>query len=68
MNNFLAKKWADFRHCDEGVTLVEYGIAIVLAITLGVGALTLLAGDIGVSMGVAGGIMLDEAPAAPVAQ
>lgn len=30
----------------SGVTLVEYGIAIGLAITIGAGAFTLLSGDI----------------------
>lgn len=43
-----------FRRDEKGVTLVEYGIAIALAVTLGVGALSLLATDIGTAMGVAG--------------
>ena len=60
MRDVLLKEWVRFRHCDEGVTLVEYGIAIALAVTLGAGALTLLAGDIGVAMGLAG----DEMPSA----
>ena len=50
MRDLLLKKWIQFRHCDEGVTLVEYGIALVLAITLGTGALALLAGVIGGQM------------------
>jgi len=29
-----------FAACDSGVTLVEYGIALILAITLGTAALT----------------------------
>ncbi len=29
MRDYLLKKWIDFRHCDDGVTLVEYGIAVV---------------------------------------
>lgn len=57
MRDVLLKKWIQFRHCDEGVTLVEYGIAIALAITLGTGALGLLAGSIGTSMGNAGALM-----------
>ena len=57
MNNYLLKKWIDFRHCDEGVTLVEYGIAIALAITLGTAALAALATSIGTSMGNAGNLM-----------
>jgi len=42
MNDYLLKKWIDFRHCDEGVTLVEYGIAIILAVTVGTAALAAL--------------------------
>ena len=57
MNDYLLKKWIDFRHCDEGVTLVEYGIAIALAITLGTAALAALATSIGTSMGNAGTLM-----------
>ena len=57
MKDALLKKWVAFRHCDEGVTLVEYGIAIALAITLGTAALSLLATDIGTSMGNAGALM-----------
>lgn len=54
MRELLLKEWIRFRHCDDGATLVEYGIAIALAVTLGAGALTLLAGEIGVAMGAAG--------------
>ena len=43
----------------RGVTLVEYGIALALAITLGAGALTALSGEIGVAMGTAGTSMPD---------
>lgn len=57
MRDTLLKTWIRFRHCEEGVTLVEYGIAIALAITLGGGALGLLAGSIGTSMGNAGALM-----------
>ena len=38
------------RHTDEGATLVEYGIALGLAIALGAGALATLATDVGGSM------------------
>lgn len=57
MRDTFLKTWIRLRHCEEGVTLVEYGIAIALAITLGTGALALLAGDIGTSMGNAGALM-----------
>ena len=57
MRDALLKLIIRFRHDDEGVTLVEYGIAIALAITLGTSALALLATDIGTSMGNAGALM-----------
>jgi Flp pilus assembly pilin Flp len=44
----------DFWHCEQGATLVEYGIAIALAITLGAGALLALGGEIGDAMTLAG--------------
>ena len=46
-----------FRKDERGVTLVEYGIAIALAVLLGTGALALLAGEIGTAMGAAGAAM-----------
>jgi pilus assembly protein Flp/PilA len=46
--------WSRFRACDKGATLVEYGIALGLAVTLGAGALSLLAGDVGSRMDSAG--------------
>ncbi|MEE9427816.1 MAG: hypothetical protein V3V25_06660 [Paracoccaceae bacterium] len=57
MRDVLLKKWIAFRHCDEGVTLVEYGIAITLAILVGGVALTALATAISGSMGTAAGAM-----------
>ena len=42
--------WIRFTKCEEGATLVEYGIALGLAVTLGAGALALLAGDVGSTM------------------
>ena len=48
---------ARFRQDDEGVTLVEYGVAVALAVALGIGALTLLAGDVEGAMGAAGAVM-----------
>lgn len=53
MRDYLLNKWIEFRHNDEGVTLVEYGIAIILAVTVGTGTLLLLAGDINTVMGTA---------------
>lgn len=43
----------------SGVTLVEYGIAIGLAITIGAGAFALLAGEISAGMQAVGVLMPD---------
>ena len=43
-----------FRKDERGVTLVEYGIGITLAVVLGIGALSALAGDVAVGMQSAG--------------
>ena len=43
-----------FRKDERGVTLVEYGIGITLAVVLGIGALSALAGDVAVGMQAAG--------------
>ena len=61
MNDQLLNLWIRFRHCEDGATLVEYGIALGLAVTLGAGALVTLAGDVGTTMGAAG----DAMPTAP---
>lgn len=44
---------------ERGVTLVEYGIALALAVTVGTAALATLAGEIGGATGAAGGAMPD---------
>ncbi len=59
MRDYLLKEWIRFQHCDEGVTLVEYGIAIALAVGLGTLALTTLAGEISGAMVAAGNEMPD---------
>ena len=46
MFKFLSSKLRSFRRDEEGVTLVEYGIAIVLAVLVGTGALITLAGSV----------------------
>lgn len=43
-----------FKTCDAGVTLVEYGVALALAIVIGGGAIGLLAQDVTSSLGRAG--------------
>ena len=50
MRDVLLKKWIQFRHCDEGVTLIEYGIALLLAVTFGVAGMTVLGTQFGVTM------------------
>ena len=56
MNKFT-NLWTRFRNCDEGATLVEYGIALGLAVTLGAGALIALGEDVGTTMNAAGDAM-----------
>jgi pilus assembly protein Flp/PilA len=51
MRSALVSLFQRFRRDEKGVTLVEYGIALVLAITVGVGALTLLGGEVSDQMG-----------------
>ena len=57
MRDMILKTLIRLRHDDEGVTLVEYGIAIALAVGLGTAALTTLAGEISGAMGAAGTAM-----------
>lgn len=57
MTDRLLKTWIRFQCEEDGATLVEYGIAIALAVALGTGALALLAGEIGTAMGAAGTVM-----------
>ncbi len=46
MRDALTKLFARFRKDEEGVTLVEYGIALILAVTVGVTVLGGLAGEV----------------------
>lgn len=57
MRDQLLKLYVHLRHDERGVTLVEYGIAIALAVALGTGALLALSNDIGSAMGNAGAQM-----------
>jgi len=57
MRDLLLKSYIKFRHDERGVTLVEYGIAISLAVALGTVALLALSNDIGNAMGNAGAQM-----------
>jgi Flp pilus assembly pilin Flp len=57
MGDKLLKLYIRLRHDDRGVTLVEYGIAIALAVALGTGALLALGNSIGGAMSNAGNQM-----------
>jgi pilus assembly protein Flp/PilA len=57
MYNALLKTFIRFRHNDEGVTLVEYGVAVALAVAVGIGALTVLGTNVSDAMGAAGARM-----------
>ena len=46
----MRKLFQNFRKSESGATLVEYGVALILAIVLGGGALSILAGDTGEQM------------------
>ncbi|UWQ79797.1 hypothetical protein K3725_01980 [Leisingera sp. S132] len=57
MTAYLKTMLSKLRGDERGVTLVEYGIAIALAVALGTAALDNLAGDVGDSMDAAGACM-----------
>lgn len=50
MHSELMKKLRTFRTSDDGVTLVEYALALTLAITVGTATLTGLSGDVTTEM------------------
>ncbi|WP_281842650.1 Flp family type IVb pilin [Sinisalibacter aestuarii] len=69
MRNFVRKTMLRLRKDERGVTLVEYGIAIALAVSLGTGALLSLGGEIGGAMNAAGAQMPgDSTYTAPVVE
>ncbi|MBY6067219.1 hypothetical protein KUW17_10740 [Leisingera aquaemixtae] len=57
MTAYLNMMLAKLRRDERGVTLVEYGIAIALAVAVGTGALAALGVEITTAMGVAGTAM-----------
>ena len=57
MYDKLLTLWIRFSTDDEGVTLVEYGVAVALAVLVGTGALGFLSTDIIDAMGAAGSQM-----------
>ncbi len=51
---------SDFRQCEKGVTLVEYGVAVALAVLLGAAAFQTLADDVDDSLTAASNEMVDS--------
>lgn len=62
MFKFLSSKLRSFRRDEEGVTLVEYGIAVILAVVVGAGALITLGGDIEKMLGEASSVLTKNLP------
>jgi pilus assembly protein Flp/PilA len=62
MNDKLLTLWIRFRHDDEGVTLVEYGIAVGLAVMVGGVLLGVLAGGINTNLNLANDAMTIPTP------
>lgn len=58
----ILKAFSRLRRDDEGATLVEYGIALGLAIALGAGALATLGNDVGATYGSASSALPTQAP------
>ncbi|KIC36898.1 MULTISPECIES: Flp family type IVb pilin [unclassified Leisingera] len=65
MTAYLKTMLSKLRGDERGVTLVEYGIAIALAVALGTAALDNLADDVGDSMDAAGACMPNSDGSAP---
>ena len=57
MRDALLKTFARLRRDEKGVTLVEYGIALVLAVTVGTVALLALADGVSGEMTEAAGVL-----------
>lgn len=66
MRSALMKKLRSFRSSDEGVTLVEYGIGLTLAVIVGTSALLNLGDNVEASM-VDSCTVIKGAPGAAVA-
>jgi pilus assembly protein Flp/PilA len=57
MKTFLKKTFARLMKDEKGVTLVEYAIALTLAVAVGTGALFTLGADVDGQMGEASAIL-----------
>lgn len=62
MRTEISQLFRRFARDDRGVTLVEYGIALVLAIVVGTTALLALGGEVVANMGDAQTVMADRTP------
>ena len=62
MRTQISQLFRRFARDDRGVTLVEYGIALVLAIVVGTTALLALGGEVVANMGDAQTEMADRTP------
>lgn len=51
MKKMFAKTWSRFQSDERGVTLVEYGVALTLAVAVGVGGLSALGTAVNGKMG-----------------
>jgi Flp pilus assembly pilin Flp len=56
----MRKFFQNFRKSESGATLVEYGVALLVAIVVGGIALTNLAGSTTISMNTAGSVLPDS--------
>ena len=56
----MRKLFQDFRKSESGATLVEYGVALILAIVLGAGALTALSQSVADQMDQGSDTMIGE--------
>lgn len=65
MKTYLKNTFARLMKNEEGVTLVEYAIALTLAIAVGVGALSALGTDVNTQMGEASVVLGGTAYTAP---
>ena len=59
MQEKLISLWTRFLRCESGVTLVEYGVAVALAIFVGAATFALLANNVSDAMSAAGSVMVD---------
>jgi pilus assembly protein Flp/PilA len=60
MRSTLKSLMARFSRDEKGATLVEYGVAVVLAVVVGTGGLILMADGVNANMGEATGAMAER--------